>query len=61
MVTIRTKKIAKATTPTLPYPTTEEVVSIICRLGPSSTKLEMALACYGALPVMFSTILYSIS
>ena len=60
MVTIRTKKIALATTPTPPYPITE-VVSFVCGLGPSSTKLEMALACKGALPVMFSTTIYSIS
>ena len=44
MVTIRTKKIAIATTPTRPYPITE-VVPIACGLRPSSTKLEMALAC----------------
>ena len=45
MVTIRTKKIATATTSTPPYPITK-VVSIVCGLGPSSTKLEIALAGY---------------
>ena len=43
MVTIRTKKIATATTPTPHYPITN-VVSIVRGLGPSSTKLGMALA-----------------